>query len=70
MGRRGALYCERGVAAETPAATADAEQHARQDIAGLSTRLGTRLPRGTWPLAAGAGILVSGWLILRRRRRR
>lgn len=57
-------------AVENPAATADAEQHARQDIAGLSARLAARLPRAARPIAAGAGVLVSGWLILRRRRRR
>jgi hypothetical protein len=56
-------------AVENPAAVADAEQHARQDIAGLSARMAARLPRGVVPLAA-AGALVSGWLILRRRRRR
>ena len=54
-----------GEAVENPAAAADAEQHARQDIAGLAARL----PRSVPPLAA-AGVLVSGWLILRRRRRR
>ena len=54
-----------GEAVENPAAVADAEQHARQDIAGLAARL----PRSVPPLAA-AGVLVSGWLILRRRRRR
>jgi hypothetical protein len=54
---------------ENPAAVADAEQHARQDIAGLSARLAASLPRGARPLAA-AGALVSGWLILRKRRRR
>ena len=54
-----------GEAVENPAAAADAEQHARQDIAGLAARL----PRSAPPLAA-AGVLVSGWLILRHRRRR
>jgi hypothetical protein len=54
-----------GEAVENPAAAADAEEHARQDIAGLAARL----PRSAPPLAA-AGVLVSGWLILRRRRRR
>jgi len=58
-----------GQAVQNPAAVADAEQHARQDIAGLSARLAARLPRGARPLAA-AGALVSGWLILRKRRRR
>jgi hypothetical protein len=63
---------KRGTAAEAvenPAAAADAEQHARQDIAGLSARVAARLPRSAPPLAV-AGVLVSGWLILRRRRRR
>jgi hypothetical protein len=63
--KRGAV----GEAVENPAAVADAEQHARQDIAGLSARVAERLPRSAPPLAA-AGVLVSGWLILRRRRRR
>jgi hypothetical protein len=58
-----------GEAVENPAAVADAEQHARQDIAGLSARVAARLPRSARPLAA-AGALVSGWLILRRRRKR
>jgi hypothetical protein len=56
-------------AVENPAAVADAEQHARQDIAGLSARVAARLPRSA-PLIAAAGVLISGWLILRRRRRR
>ena len=55
-----------GETVENPAASADAEQHARQDIAGLRARLA----RGAVPLAAAAGALVSGWLVLRRRRRR
>jgi hypothetical protein len=55
---------------ENPAAIADAEQHARQDIAGRSARLTARLSRDAAPLAAGAGVLLSGWLILRRLRRR
>jgi hypothetical protein len=53
-----------------PAATADAQQHARQDIAGLRARLAARLPRGAAAPLAAAGVLVSGWVILRRRRRR
>jgi hypothetical protein len=57
-----------GDAAENPAAAADAEQHARQDIAGLSARVAGRLPRGARPLAAACALLA-GWLILRRRRR-
>lgn len=59
-----------GEAVENPAAIADAEQHAWQDIGGRSARLAARLSRGAAPLAAGAGVLLSGWLILRRLRRR
>jgi len=58
-----------GEAVENPAAVADAEQHARQDIAGLSARVAALLPRSAAGLAT-AGALLSGWLILRRRRRR
>jgi hypothetical protein len=58
-----------GQVVENPAAVADAEQHARQDIAGLRARLAARLPRRARTLAAGAGVLVSSWLILRRVRR-
>ena len=54
---------------ENPAAIADAEQHARQDIASRGARLAARLSRGAAPLTAGAGALLSAWLILRRRRR-
>ena len=60
-----------GHVVENPAAVADAEQHARQDIAGLRARVAARLPRGARPLAAAVGgALVSGWVILRMRRRR
>jgi hypothetical protein len=60
-----------GEAVENPAAAADAEQHARQDMAGLRARVAARLPRGARPIAAAAGgVLISGWVILRRRRRR
>jgi hypothetical protein len=60
-----------GQAVENPAAVADAEQHARQDIAGLRARVAARLRRNARPLAAAAGgALISGWVILRRRRRR
>ena len=60
-----------GAAVENPAAAADAEQHARQDMAGLGARVAARLPRALGPLAlAAAAALVSGWLILRQRRRR
>ena len=62
---------EAGKAVENPAAVADAEQHARQDMAGLRARAAARLPRGARPLAAVVGgALISGWIILRRRRRR
>jgi hypothetical protein len=54
---------------ENPAAVADAEQHARQDMAGLSARLAARLPHVA-PSLAAAGALASGWLILRRLKRR
>jgi hypothetical protein len=72
----------RAVLAETtenPAAVADAEQHARQEIAAMSTRVRARAARGARaagavgplaPLAAVAGIVVSGWLIRRWRPRR
>jgi hypothetical protein len=60
-----------GEAVENPAAAADAEQHARQDMAGLRARVAARLPRGARPIAAAVGgALISGWVILRRRRRR
>jgi hypothetical protein len=51
---------------ENPAIAADAEQHAREEIAGIRARA------AGWarPLAAAAGIVVSGWLIRRWRRRR
>jgi hypothetical protein len=51
---------------ENPAVVADAEQHAREEIAGIRARA------AGWarPLAAAAGIVVSGWLIRRWRRRR
>jgi len=58
---------------QNPAAVADAEQHARQEIAAIGTRVRTRAPGAAGalrPLAAVAGIVVSGWLIRRWRRRR
>jgi hypothetical protein len=55
---------------ENPAAVADAEQHARQEIAGLRARAEARVATWARPLAAAAGIVVSGWLIQRWRRRR
>jgi hypothetical protein len=58
---------------ENPAALADAEQHACQEIAAIRTRVRTRVARAAGslrPLAAVAGIVVSGWLIRRWRPRR
>jgi len=51
---------------ENPAAVADAEQHARQEIAGLRARAAGYAR----PLAAAAGVAVSGWLLWRWCRRR
>ena len=51
---------------ENPAAVADAEQHARQEIAGLRDKAGNYAR----PLAAAAGVVASGWLIRRWRRKR
>jgi cell division septal protein FtsQ len=55
---------------ETPAAVADAEQHVRQEIAGIRTRMSARAAGAARPLAAVAGIVLSGWLIRRWRLRR
>jgi hypothetical protein len=55
---------------ENPAVAADAEQHAREEIAGIRARAGARMAGWARPLAAAAGIVVSGWLIQRWRRRR
>ena len=55
---------------ENPAVVADAEQHAREEIAGIRARAGARLATCARPLAAAAGIVVSGWLIRRWRRER
>jgi hypothetical protein len=55
---------------ENPALLADAEQHAREEIAGIRTRVGAWLAGRARPLAAATGIVVSGWLIRRWRRRR
>ncbi len=63
----------RGVLAETtenPAGIADAEQHAREEIAGIRARAGARAANWGRPLAVAAGIVVSGWLIRRWLRRR
>jgi hypothetical protein len=61
-------------AVDNPAALADAEQHARQEIAGLRSRA-AQTARGAagyaWPAAAAtAGVLLSGWLVRRWRRSR
>jgi hypothetical protein len=50
---------------ENPAAVADAEQHALQEIKGLRARM----PEYAGPVAAAAGLVASGWLIRRWRRR-
>lgn len=60
-------------AADNPAALADAEQHARQELAELRAR-SAWATRGAaiyiWPAVAGAAGLLSGWLIRRWRRKR
>jgi hypothetical protein len=59
--------------ADNPAAVADAEQHARQEIADLRSRSAgaVRLAAGyAWPVAVAAAGVLSGWLIRRWRRRR
>jgi len=53
-----------------PAAVADADQHARQEISGLRDRVAGRAAGYVRPLAAAAGIALSGWLIRRWRHRR
>ena len=55
---------------ENPAVAADAEQHAREEIAGIRARAGAWVAGHARPLAAATGIVVSGWLIRRWRRRR
>jgi hypothetical protein len=55
---------------QNPAAVADAEQHARQEIAAMRARMRDRAAGALPPLAAVAGIVVSGWLIRRWRPRR
>jgi hypothetical protein len=54
---------------DNPAAVADAEQHARQQIAGLRARAAARPGAYAWPVAAASVVLVSGWLIRRWLRR-
>lgn len=55
---------------ENPALAADAEQHARQEVAGLRYRVLRRGRDSAGPLAAAGGVLVSAWLLRRRIRRR
>lgn len=57
-------------APENPAVVADVEQHAREEIAGIKARVGARAVGYARALAVIAGIVVSGWLIQRWRRRR
>jgi hypothetical protein len=59
-----------GDALENPAVTADAEQHVRQEIAGLRDRMAGRAAGHTRAAAAVTGIVVSGWLIRHWRRKR
>ena len=51
---------------EIRATVADAEQHARQEIAGLRDRVANY----AGPVAAAAGVVASGLLIRRWRRKR
>lgn len=55
---------------ENPAATADAEQHALEEIAGMRAKVTARAAGYARPLAVVAGVVLSGWLIRRWRRRR
>jgi hypothetical protein len=57
-------------AVENPAAAADAEQHALQEIAGLRARVTARTRGYVWPAAAAAGAVLCGWLVRRLFRRR
>jgi hypothetical protein len=57
-------------AVENPAAAADAEQHALQEIAGLRARVTVRARGYLWPAVATAGAVLSAWLIRRMFRRR
>jgi len=56
-------------AADNPAAAADAEQHALQEIAGMRARGEARARVYVWP-AVAVGAVVSGWLLRRLLRRR
>jgi hypothetical protein len=55
-------------AGENPAAAADAQQHARQEIAAMAASVARRARHLVRWLAVAAGALA-GWLIVRRRRR-
>ena len=55
-------------AGENPAATADAQQHARQEIAAATAGVARRARHLVRWLAVPAGVLA-GWLIVRPRRR-
>ena len=55
---------------QNPAALADAQQHAHQEVVAIRARVGARAAGVLRPLAAVAGIVVSGWLIRRWRPRR
>ena len=57
------------LAVANPAAAADAEQHARESIAGLEARVTRRARHLVRWLAVPAGALA-GWLIVRRPTRR
>ena len=54
---------------ENPAAAAGAEQHVRQEVAGLEASVARRVRHLLRWLAVPAGALT-GWLIVRRRPRR
>jgi hypothetical protein len=56
-------------ATANPAAAADAEQHARQEVAALEAALARRVRHLVRWLAVPAGALA-GWLLVRRRPRR
>ncbi len=58
-----------GPAPENPAAAADVEQHAREEIAGLEAGVARRARHLVRWLAVPAGALA-GWLIVRRPTRR
>jgi hypothetical protein len=59
---------------DNPAVAADAEQHARQELASLGSRAASAAASSARPVAGVAGALAGaaacGWLIIRRRRKR